>query len=265
MKKILFATIITVCALPSAARQADSIAVKDISIGYNITEKANQSALSSKRIESPEFDYSPEVELGKALFGKIAGLNVSQGNGIPCNNHASLSMHGYTPLVLIDGFQRDISMLNIHEVESVSVLNDAVAAALYGVEGANGVVLITTKRGAESKLRVNTNYQIGIATQFRNPQFLNSFEYGTMLNQALANDGLAARYSDRELEAFRTGNYPYVYPNVDWWGEVFDNTAVNHQFNVAISGGTSKFKYYTAAMYSYDEKPFEWKRCRFAL
>ncbi|WP_303012443.1 SusC/RagA family TonB-linked outer membrane protein [uncultured Bacteroides sp.] len=253
MKKILFATIITVCALPSAARQADSIAVKDISIGYNITEKANQSALSSKRIESPEFDYSPEVELGKALFGKIAGLNVSQGNGIPCNNHASLSMHGYTPLVLIDGFQRDISMLNIHEVESVSVLNDAVAAALYGVEGANGVVLITTKRGAESKLRVNTNYQIGIATQFRNPQFLNSFEYGTMLNQALANDGLAARYSDRELEAFRTGNYPYVYPNVDWWGEVFDNTAVNHQFNVAISGGTSKFKYYTAAMYSYDE------------
>lgn len=202
-------------------------------------------------------EQSPEMDISKALYNKIAGLNVYQGSGRPADNYASLSFHGHAPLILVDGFPRDLNSLTMAEIESVTVLKDAAALALYGVRGANGVVNITTKRGGITPLKIGVAYQFGLNTQFRSPEFADAYTYAQQLNGALKLDGLSERYSDKELNAFKTGVYPYAYPNVDWWKEVYKDYGTNHQLNLTFTGGNEKFRYYTVADYSYDRAMFK--------
>lgn len=241
--------------LPLLGQQTDTIATKSnsFSMGHNIIVVSDRSASSSSKVERDEINDSPELEAGKALYGKIAGLNVYQGTGISRDNHAWFTMHGHTPLVFVDGFRRDINLINIEEIESVNVLSDAVATALYGVQGANGVILLSTKRGEDSKLKIGVDYQVGINTQFRAPKFLDAYNYGAVLNRALTTDNLPAKYSVRELQAFKSGNHPYAYPNVDWWDEVFKDFGTNHQLNISFKGGNQRFKYYAGVMFSHDK------------
>lgn len=253
MKNILLSLLAGCLALPMWGQQADTDSVAKINIGYNIAVPVDESTFSNYGIGKDEIGDSPEVELGKALYGKIGGLNVFQGTGLSQNNHAWFSVHGHAPLVFVDGFRRDMNLLNIEEIESVNVLTDAVATALYGVQGANGVILVTTKRGEHSKLKISVNYQTGVDTQFRSPEFLDAYNYGAVLNQALINDNLPAKYSVRELKAFKSGEYPYAYPNVNWWDEVYKDCSTNHQLNISFKGGNKKFKYYSALMYSFNK------------
>ena len=148
---------------------------------------------------------SPYVDISKSLYGRIAGLNVYQGSGPTSSNISSLSIHGNAPLVLVDGFPRDIKDLTALEIESITVMKDAVASAIYGVRGANGVVMVTTRRGTEGKLRVTADYHYGLGMQFRSPEFADSYLYASSLNTALTLDGLTPRYNSLELDAFRTG------------------------------------------------------------
>ena len=117
------------------------------------------------------FGNASAADVAKALYGRIAGLNVYQGSGSSTDNVCSISVHGRTPLVLVDGFQRDLSDLTALEIESVCLLSDAVSSALYGVRGGNGVVLVTTKRGNASSLNVDARYAYGLSTPFRKPEF----------------------------------------------------------------------------------------------
>lgn len=226
-----------------------------VRVGYGLEDLQAYTSHSTAKVNAPSLQ-SPETDVVKSLYSKIAGLNISQGTGRPADNYASMSLHGHAPLVLVDGFPRDLNSLTLTEIESITVLKDAAALALYGIRGANGVVNVTTKRGTTGKLKISASYQFGLSTQFRSPEFADSYTYGNALNNALKLDGLDEKYSALELDAFKTGKYPYAYPNVNWWDEVYKKTGTNHQLDLTFNGGGENFKYYTAIVYSWDRAMF---------
>lgn len=227
-----------------------------VQLGYHLSFSKDAAAFSSAGVAADVFENSPSIDIAKALYGKIAGLNVYQGTGPTSSNWASFSIHGHAPLVLVDGFPRNISEITAAEIETCTILKDAAAAALYGVRGANGVVMITTKRGNAGRLNVSAKYQFGLSTQFRNPEFADAYTYASQLNTALRLDGLDNKYSSRELEAFRDGTFPYAYPNVNWWDESYNKTSANHRLVLTFDGGSSKFRYYTVLDYMHDKGLF---------
>ena len=159
--------------------------------------------------------------------------------------------------MLVDGFPRSISDLTSLEIESVYLLTDAASTAMYGVRGANGVLMITTKRGNSSKLKVNAQYTYGLNTQFRSPRFADAYTYAGSVNEALAMDGLDLRYSNAELNAFKTDLYPDVYPNVNWWNETLNDFGHTHSLKLSFDGGNEKFRYYTVVDYYRDQAMFK--------
>lgn len=241
------------------AQETDSTSIDKLSLGYEQQVSLSGSSFSAVKVGTEVLQNSPEMDIMKALYGKMAGLNVYQGQGRPSDNHVSFNMHGHQPLVLVDGYPRDVNLLTTTEIESVTLLKDAVATALYGIRGANGVLLITTKRGGDHKLKVTAKYQFGLSTQFRSPEFADAYTYGNKLNEALKLDGLDARYTDRELLMFQSGQNPNTYPNVNWWDEVYRKTGTNHQLDLTFSGGNERFRYFTSIDYAHDMAMFDYR------
>lgn len=254
MKRYCILIYLYACVLGTISAENTRDGVRDSMV---LLPSVTEAQLSSdyKRTEADReiFLRSPEIDITKALYGKLPGLNVYQGSGTSGQNVAALSIHGRQPLVLVDGFQRDIEDLVTMDIQSCTVLKDAVATALYGVRGANGVVLITTKRGKSSKLDITANYQIGISAQYRKPDFVDSYTYASFFNKALTMDGLPEKYSSWDLAAFRDNTHPYHYPNVDWWKETNNTLAFNHRLNLTFNGGNQKVRYYTVVDYMYDK------------
>lgn len=208
------------------------------------------SVLESDRIES-----SPELGLDRILKGRMTGLTVISGGDEPGYTSSDFYIRGTgtygagrQPLVLIDGIEGSMSQVNPGEVESVSVLKDASALALYGIRGANGVILVKTKRGAEGKTTVSVKAQTSFLTPTVMPEYIDSKRYLTYRNVALANDGLPIP-SDPRLnpDMYGVGNDSYLYPNTDWYGELLKGYAMQQNYSAAITGGTSKVKYYVYA------------------
>lgn len=220
--------------------------------GRHIVLPKEDAAYSSFSVGSEVFDKSPHIDVASALYGEIPGLVVHQGYGPSANQITSVTIGGKTPLVLIDGFTRSFSDIVTSEIASISVLRDAAAAAIYGVQGANGVVFITTKRGTDSPLKVTANYQFGLSTKFREPTFADSYTYAYNLNQTLLSDNANARYNYQELQAFKNGTYSNAYPDVDWMSEIYNDMSYNHRANFTFTGGNSKFKYFSAVDYMSD-------------
>lgn len=198
------------------------------------------------------FENSPHIDIRRALFGKIAGLEVYAGSGESANDACTLKIHGKTPLVVVDGFPRDPGLLTTLEIESVDILADAAASALYGVRGANGVVVVTTRRAAQGRLKASADYSYGLKTQWRSPEFADAGLYAETLNGVLKEDGLAERWNSREVQAFKSGKYPYAYPDVDWWKEVYNDVAHNHRLSLTFEGGSARFRHCTVVDYMYD-------------
>lgn len=198
------------------------------------------------------FDRSPEVDMAKALYGQFSGLLVKQGTGRSDENQSKLRLHGHSPLILVDGFPRELDDLTGLEIEEITVLKDAAAAALYGVKGANGVVMITTRRGQATPLKVTAKYQFGLSTATRTPEFADSYTYAYYMNQASELDGITPRYSNADLNGFYNGADPYAYPNVDWWGEIFRNHGDSHRAQFTFTGGSKNFRYFAAVDYLKD-------------
>lgn len=234
------------------AQTSETQLADTLTIGYEINVSSSTSSHSISGVNASAFEKSPYIDISKALYGKLAGLNVYQGLGASADNVSSLSIHGHTPLVLIDGFPRNIEDVTSSEIESCYVLKDAAAAALYGMRGANGVIVITTKRGASNGLKVTASYNFGVNTQFRSPEFTDAYTYANALNTALANDGLPLRYNSQELEAFHTGTYPYEYPNVDWRKETLNDIGFTHHLKLGFNGGSDKFRFHTVVDYYRD-------------
>ena len=203
------------------------------------------------------FDKSPEIDIAKALYGQFSGLLVKQGAGRSEENQSKLRLHGHSPLVLVDGLPRDLDDLTGLEIDKITVLKDAATAALYGVKGANGVIMITTKRGQATPLKVTAKYQYGLALPTRTPQFADAYTYAYMVNQACDLDGIAHRYTNADLQEYYkyvTGGTPdqYAYPNVDWWKEIYRGHGDNHRAQFTFTGGNRNFRYFTAVDYMKD-------------
>lgn len=255
-KNYIFITLLIGCSVSMRAQQPKLVSEKQLkdtlSIGYRMNVTQNTSSYSIVGVNAEAFDKSPAVDVSKALYGKIAGLNIFQGMGSSADNISGITLHGQIPLILIDGFPRDINDISSLEIESCYLLKDAATSAIYGIRGANGVLMITTKRGANAKLNVRAEYNFGVNTQFRSPEFADAYTYANALNTALVGDGLNQRYNLRELDAFKTGLYPYEYPNVNWWDQTMNKNGFSHNLKLSFNGGNEKFRYFTVMDYYRD-------------
>jgi len=249
MKRLYRYIVLPLLLIGAQAFAQEASMLDSISLGNAFGIRANINASAGSSL----FDKSPETDITNALYGQFSGLLVKTGSSVYDSNQSKLKLtlrlHGHSPLILVDGFPREADDLMGLEIESVSVLKDAAAAALYGVKGANGVVNITTKRGMDSRLKVTAKYQYGLQKMFRAPEFADAYTYGFLVNEARSLDGLPAKYNDAELLALYSGQYPYAYPNVDWWNEVYRDHGDNHRAQFTFQGGNKNFRYFAAVDY----------------
>lgn len=248
----------------SAQVKIDSIAphryaAQSIDVGANVNFSREQSTSAVSVITSESTNKRSAKNIGNSILGQGSGLISLQNSG----NYAGInptfyirgmqSLDGNTPLFVVDGIERDIQYISAEEVESVSVLKDAAATALYGYKGANGVVLITTKRGKFNSKEIKVNLDHAINFMAHKPKFVDAQTYAKAMNEAYANDGFEnPRYTQEEVDAFGSGKYPYLYPNVNWGDETFRNHSVTNMLNASFTGGGEKFKYYALLDLQYD-------------
>lgn len=239
-----------------AQAQTDTTAVSDyasqpVNIGFGIEQPLSESTMSVAM--SSDVNRRSAKNIGNSLYGQILGLTTLQGTGDYSAFEPTFyirgmqGLNGSSPLVLVDGIERNISNISPEEVERVVVLKDAPATALYGYKGANGAINIVTKRGKYNSHEIKFTYDHAINWEVRRPEFVDAYDYAVGVNEAYANDGLGVRYNANELAAFKSGEYSYLYPNVDWIAETFRNRGGSDIFNVSFRGGGSRVRYYTQA------------------
>lgn len=199
--------------------------------------------------------------ISNALAGNVPGIMAMQTSGQPGKNKSEFWIRGISTFgagasayILVDGFEREsIDDLNIEDIETFTVLKDASATAIYGSKGANGVVLITTKRGKDGKLNVNVKLETSYNTRTKTPKFVDGVTYASLLNEAYITRSKGTYFSPTELELFRNGLDPDLYPNVDWKDLVLKDGAMSYRVNANISGGGSRARYYASISYVTDE------------
>lgn len=224
-----------------------------VEIGYHKAQRLEESTSSISAVYNEDFNKRSAKNIANSLFGYGTGLTTLQGSGRYADAEPTFFIRGLqslstnNPLILVDGIERDITDVTPEEVETVTILKDAAAVAIYGHKGINGVVNITTKRGVYNTREIKFTYDHGFGWQARKPKFVDSYSYANAMNEALANDGLTARYTQDELNAFRSGQYPYLYANVDWLGETYRDMDATNIYNISFRGGASKFRYYAMA------------------
>lgn len=225
----------------------DSISTIYPFVYYNIPK--SKSTASASVIPGTAFSHTPAISFPMGLAGQLPGLEISQTNGQPLNEGLSMLLRGRTPLVLIDGIPRSLTEIGIEEIESVTVLKDAVALAMLGIRGANGAVSIVTKKGAAMKSEISFSGQWGTQQPTQNliGKPLDAYQYAMLYNEALRNDGLSVAnngFSDAAIQAYKEGSNPYLYPNVNWRDEVTRKSAPVARYNVNARGGNEFFRYF---------------------
>lgn len=191
--------------------------------------------------------------LSTALAGQLAGIVSMSRSGEPGkNSSADFYIRGVTsftgdsnPLVLVDGVERDLDLVDTDDIASFSILKDASASAVYGVRGANGVILITTKKGQVGKPQINVRTEFGFSQPTKMPEMVGSAEWAELYNEAYGTE----YYSQEDIQKYRDGSDPDLYPNVDWFDAMFDDWAYNQRVNLNITGGTEIVKYYVAGSF----------------
>lgn len=244
--------------------EADAVSLEDVVvIGYGQQKK--ESVVSSMSSVGPAELSVKTRSLANNIAGKVSGLIAVQRSGEPGWDDAQFWIRGVSsyaggtsPLVLVDGVPRKMNDIDVDEIESFSVLKDAAATAVYGAEGANGVVLITSKRGKAQKTVVNMSAQYGIATPTRLPNLMNSYDYLSLFNEASWNDkgnpsvGFTSPVSDDVLEMYRTGTDPDLYPNTDWM-DMLKNHTSNQRYTINFRGGGEKVRFFVSGAYYHED------------
>ncbi|MFT3950297.1 MAG: TonB-dependent receptor [Agriterribacter sp.] len=224
-------------------------------------------------VNTEQLKQSSSASLANALAGRLSGLTAIQsGGGQPGRDDATLylrgaaTVNGNSPLILIDGVPRDnIRTIDPNEVASVSILKDASATAVFGVRGANGVILITTKRGAPGKAQLTASIDQSFSSFTREPEWLHSVDYLKLRNEAAKNDGIAIPYADELISKFENplqgldpnaADYAeqvayrnYIYPDHYWYGELIKKNTPQTRVNIGVTGGTSKLSYFVNGVY----------------
>lgn len=255
----------------SVAMREDVAALDEVVVvGYGAQRKESVVGAISQ-ISSAELLRSPAANVTQAISGKIPGVVTSQTSGAPGSDDALIYIRGRAtfagdgqPLVLVDGVERSFSQIAPDDIQAISVLKDASATAVYGVRGANGVILVTTKRGQDQRPVVSLTANWQSQTPTRENTYLNSYQSVMLLEEALANDGLASQFSSSDIEMYRrssagelSGVDAMLYPNVDWYDTILESSAPAQRYNVNIQGGTSRMRYFVSGEYYNQEGLFK--------
>lgn len=254
IKNIFVLPLLAGVCIPAGAQQdSTGIAFADQTVvtGANKDFTRAQSTAAVSIIENKDVNKRSAKNIGNSIIGQGNGLVSLQGSGTYFEQNPTFYVRGLqslstsTPLILVDGVERDITLVSPEEVENVTILKDAAAVALYGYKGANGAVCITTRRGKYNSKSIRVTYDHLINYQTNRPKFVNGATFASAVNEALANEGAAPRYDDNALAAFKSGAYPYQYPSVNWVDETFRHHGVTNKIGVEFSGGGERFRYYT--------------------
>jgi len=246
-------------ALEEDLTNLDEVVVVAYGTGKRLTMTGAVSAISAREIRT-----IPTSSVQNALYGKLPGFFAQQRSGQPGKDASdfyirgvsSLNENGNSPLIIVDDVQYSydqMQQINVNEIESISLLKDASTTAIYGIKGANGVLVVRTRRGTEGKPSINVRLETGLTMPVRTPKFLNSFEAAQLVNEAYDNDGLSHQrpFSDSDIRHFQTGDDPYGHPDVNWYEKIYKSTATQSNMNVDVSGGSKKLRYFvTGGMFS---------------
>ena len=204
-------------------------------------------------VKGDQLMVSPASNFSNTLAGRLPGVVAVNYSGEPGNDNATIRIRGAntlgdnSPLIVIDGVaNRDMNRLDPNTIESVTVLKDA-SAAIYGAQAANGVILITTKRGKLGKPEVTINMNSGVSKLTVIPKMADAGTYATMINEIDNYSGQPSTYSPAEIQKFKDGSDPLLYPNTDWFGKVFKPSTEQSKGDISISGGTESMKYFISA------------------
>ena len=262
IRNIFIYTLVGLCGAPMAVSAQVTLSDKasqKIDLGYGVEQSELLTTAAATTITAEELRRTSAISLADALYGKLLGLNAFQNTGFKGEEGrgATFNIRGVQTtgerdiLILVDGVERPIDRLTVEEVESVTVLKDAAAVALYGHEAINGVLLVKTKHGSKDDkyhFKVGASHKIQFDPQ--SADMVSAYDYANALNRARLNDGASAAYTDAELQKFRDGSDPFVYPNINWKDEVFKNTAHESNGFISFYGGTDKVQYYTQLDYT---------------
>ena len=240
----------------------DSQTLEEVQIiAYGKQSKMSVTAAISS-IDTKELLKSPSGSVANALSGAVTGLSSIQPSGQPGAEAPSIYIRGTgslsdelsKPLILVDGVERSFFQMDSHEIESITVLKDAASTAVFGVRGANGVVLVTTRRGVSGKPVISLNSSFGLTQALRNLKGVDSYTYATLYNEAQLSDNPSLTesqlgFSPFVIDMFRTNEDPIMFPNVDWNDYLFKNLAWQTQHNLTLSGGGERFRYFVSLGY----------------
>lgn len=242
--------------LSISLKQVAEVLSEVIVVGYGTQRSSNISG-SVSTLTPKKIAQNPSPNLSNSLVGQTAGIIATQRSGEPGNDASNIYIRGIattgdaSPVYVIDGIvrsQSDFAQLNVNEIQSFSVLKDAASAAVFGVRGGNGVILVTTKRGIGGRMQIEYGANFGIQQRTRSPKYLNSYDFATLYNEALANEGKPPLYTDDILQKYKDQSDPDAYPSTDWLS-ILKKTVPIIQHNLSASGGSDKIRY--AASLSY--------------
>lgn len=250
-----------------------NLLAETVVVGFGTQKK--ESVVGAVASIKPEELRVPVRSLSNSIAGRVAGIIAVQTSGEPGKDDAQFWIRGIStftgnqnPLVLVDGIERPMNNVDPLEIESFSVLKDASATAVYGVRGANGVILITTRRGFDGPAKVDIRYEHGFSYATKRPSYLNAYERSVLFNEAIDANPSAAqslKYTNEEIIAMRDGTDPELYPNVDWQDVLMKDFTMNEKLSVNISGGSKWVKYFAAAsvfnqpgQYAVDNSDYPW-------
>jgi len=232
---------------------------KTVDIGFGVVQSWAKTTASTATVGSEELSQRAAINLNDALYGRLLGLTALKGGGWVGDGGygASYNVRGLQTLternilILVDGLERTIDELSLDEVESVTLLKDAAATALYGYRGINGVLDIKTKRGPQSGLTVGAKYHHKVTFDPLMPKYVDAYTYATALNEAYINDGYTTpAYNQFELDAFKNNTYPLVYPNVNWKEETMRDMGSEDILSLSVANGSDRLRYYTLLNYT---------------
>jgi TonB-linked SusC/RagA family outer membrane protein len=242
-----------------------SNALSDVVVTGYTSQKRSEVTAAISTISGKEILKSPVTNVTNSLMGKIPGVIAKQESGRPGNNESSLYIRGRVSensaaLIIVDGVERrSFGDIDPNEIEDISVLKDAASTAIYGIKGANGVFVITTKSGKEGKAKVSFTGNVGVLSPTALPGILPAYESAMLHNEGQINVGQSGSrlFSDADLEIFRQGTGdPLLYPNVNWYKALTRPNWMQTQENISISGGSKIAKYFTSFGYTFEDGMF---------
>lgn len=214
------------------------------------TLSENKLAEAIGYLKGEKLNSTPSGFISNAFTGRIAGVYTEQISGEPGNNGVNVFLRGQHPIVLVDGVPRDLYSINPEQIESVTVLKDALSTAMLGMRGMNGAVLITTRKGENIPgFRLDVKAQTGIAAPIRLPKPLSAYDYARLYNEALSNDDKPPLYSDADLEAYKNGTDPFGHPNISWYDKILKKQSPFSRFTLNAGGSNEAMHYFVSLDY----------------